>query len=232
MRDSNRLACLLLALLLLPLGAAMAQHISAPHQEEELQVNPDHDRIIKLHPLQLGEVYLSYEKMRADRVSNEFGLSYIYKAYLDGSSFFVENDKAVNGIAIRMSQRHYTSKKRRGTPFGFFHGPMFGYRFMAFEDNALEVEQDPSSPDYRYVGRLYQNSLELNYQLGWQFKLGQQFTGEVSGALGGRVKYALAKGAGDLLADYIIGHELVTEENSAIFVVPSPQLNISVGYSF
>lgn len=228
---SNRLAGLMCALLLLPLSAAMAQQTSVS-EDEELNINTDHDKIIKLHPLQLGELYLSYEKMRAERVSNEFGLSYIYKAYLDGGSFFVDNNKSVTGIAIRMSQRHYTSRKRRGTPFGFFHGPMFGYRFMAFEDNALEVDQNPSSPDYRYVGRLYQNSLELNYQLGWQFKLGRQFTGEVSGALGGRVKYALAKGAGDLLADYIIGHELITEDNSAIFVVPSPQLNLSVGYSF
>lgn len=228
---SNRLVGLMCALLLLPLSAAMAQQTSVS-EDEELNINTDHDKIIKLHPLQLGELYLSYEKMRAERVSNEFGLSYIYKAYLDGGSFFVDNDKSVTGIVIRMSQRHYTSRKRRGTPFGFFHGPMFGYRFMAFEDNALEVDQNPSSPDYRYVGRLYQNSLELNYQLGWQFKLGQQFTGEVSGALGGRVKYALAKGAGDLLADYIIGHELITEDNSAIFVVPSPQLNLSVGYSF
>lgn len=215
-------------LLLLALTPAFAQD-----NRDEPFINKESDRILKLHPLQIGEVYLSYEKMRTERTSNEFGLSYVYRAYFEGDKFFAPEDVNVQGIHIRMSQRHYTSQKHAGSPFGFFHGPMFGYRFMVFEENVFGLpEQDPNSPDYQFVGRLYQNTLELNYQIGAQFKLGRHFTTEVSAALGGRLKYALSKGAGELLPDNIIGHELVAEENSAIFVVPSPQLNVSVGYAF
>ncbi|GAB3826073.1 hypothetical protein GCM10028895_36440 [Pontibacter rugosus] len=137
------------------------------------------------------------------------------------------------GLHVRMSQRYYTTKKHRGTPFGFFHGPLFGYRFMVFEENVFGLpEQNPNDADYQFVGRLYQNTVELNYQVGGQFKLGRHLTAELSAALGGRLKYALSKGAGELLTDNIIGHALTAEDNSAIFVVPSPQLNFSIGYSF
>ncbi|AKD02944.1 hypothetical protein POKO110462_01685 [Pontibacter korlensis] len=220
-------ALLGLALLVLPLSHTLAQDTN-----EGLIINPKHDRILKLHPLQVGEVYISYEKMRSNYISNEFGLSYVYQGYLKSDDFLPEGVK-VGGVHVRMSQRYYTSKKQDGVPFGFFHGPLFGYRFMAFEENVFDRPmQDPADPDYQFVGRLYQNSLELSYQLGGQFLLGKQLTMEVSGALGARLKYALAKGAGDLLTENIIGHTLVAEDNSAIFIVPSPQLNISVGYSF
>ncbi len=131
-----------------------------------------------------------------------------------------------------MSQRKYP-KKNAGSPFGFFHGFVFGYRFIAFGENVFGLPaQDPGDPDYRFVGRLYQNSLDLSYQLGVQFKLSNHLTAEAAGALGGRAKYALAKNAGELLTDNIIGHAVVAEDNSAIFVVPLPQLNLSVGYAF
>jgi len=213
-------------LLLLPLSHTLAQS-----SDDEL---PDttYDRIFKVHPLQIGEIYFSYEKMRTARISNEFGLSYVYQGFLKSGDFLPDAVK-VGGAQVRMSQRYYTSKKHDGVPFGFFHGPIFGYRFMAFEEGALgSPSESPSSPGSRVVGRLYQNTLELSYQLGGQFMLGKRFTGEVSAALGARLKYALSKNADELLPDNIIGHTLASEPNSAIFVTPSPQLNVSVGYAF
>lgn len=227
MKDSKKYslrAFWLMLLLMLPLS-----HTFAQDSNDDSLIDPKYDRILKLHPLQIGEVYLSYEKMRSNTVSNELGLSYVYRSYLK-SGDFLPDDVKVNGVHVRMSQRYYTSRKREGVPFGFFHGPLFGYRFMVFEESVFDRPlEDPNS---RFVGRLYQNSLELNYQLGGQFLLGGRFTAEVSAALGARLKYALAKGADELLTENIIGHALVAEENSAIFIVPSPQLNVSVGYTF
>ncbi|MDX5437293.1 MAG: ABC transporter ATP-binding protein, partial [Pontibacter sp.] len=151
-----------LTLLALPFNSALAQNEEA---SQNFLINPDHDRIIKLHPLQLGEVYISYEKMREDNISNEFGLSYVYKSYLKSDDFIPEDVK-VGGMHVRMSQRHYTSKKQSGVPFGFFHGPMFGYRFLVFDKNLFTQGSDePGSPSYSYVGRMYQNAIEVNYQL-------------------------------------------------------------------
>lgn len=215
-----------IVLLFTPLYIAYAQD-----DREEQYIDASYDRVLKIYPLQLGEVYLAQEKMRAERISNELGLSYVYWSYLKGDDWMPER-KNVKGVAIRMSQRKYTSKNE-GRPFGFFHGPVFGYRFVAFEQNVFELPaQDPSAPGYRFVGRLYQNSLDLSYQLGWQFKLSDHLTAEVGGAIGGRVKFALANNADELLTEHVIGRTVAAENNSAIFVVPLPQLNFSVGYAF
>ncbi|MCX2742095.1 ABC transporter ATP-binding protein [Pontibacter anaerobius] len=215
----------LVLLLALPFTQAFAQDASDTTYTTDIA----QQRIIKLHPLQIGEVYFSYEKMRTERISNEFGISYVYRGYFKSDDFLPDDVKA-GGVHMRMSQRYYTSKKHDGVPLGFFHGPLFGYRFMVFEEGVFNTAfEDPGSST---VGRLYQNSLELNYQLGSQFMLGKGFTMEVSAALGARLKVAMAKGADDLLTENIIGHALVAERNSAIFIVPSPQLNISAGYSF
>lgn len=213
-------------LLFMPPGIASAQS-----DIEVLNIDQDYDRVLKVYPLQLGEVYLAYEKMRTDRISNEFGISYIYRSYLKGEEWIPER-KNVQGVAIRMSQRKYTVKNEN-RPIGFFHGPVFGYRLLIFEQNAFDLPaQDPGDPEYRFVGRLYQNSLDLSYQLGVQFNLTGHLTAEVGGSIGGRVKYALANNADELLQERIIGHAVIAENNSAIFVVPLPQLNISVGYAF
>lgn len=195
------------------------------------QIDKATDRVLKVNPFQLGGVSLSYEKMRTERISNEIALSYIYRTYWDSEEWLPEG-KRVQGVGVKMSQRKY-SNKGTASPFGFFHGFVFGYRFLVFEENVFGLpEQDPAEPGYRFVGRLYQNSLDLSYQLGVQFKLSEHFTAEAAGALGGRVKYALSNNAAELLTDNIIGHAVVAEDNSAIFVVPLPQLNLSVGYAF
>lgn len=214
------------ALVFAPLGIASAQS-----DVEVLYIDKSSDRVLKVYPLQLGEVYLAYEKMRTERISNEFGLSYIYRSYLKGDEWIPER-KSVQGMAIRMSQRKYTVKNE-GRPFGFFHGPVFGYRLLIFERDVFELPvRDPRDPEFRYVGRLYQHGLDLSYQLGVQFNLTGHLTADVAAAIGGRVKYALANNADELLPDRIIGHAVIAERNSAIFVVPLPQLSISVGYAF
>ncbi|GAB3194372.1 hypothetical protein ABID22_000236 [Pontibacter aydingkolensis] len=219
-----------LAIALAPLSAAQAQHEDVIDSEDKV-LNPEHDRIIKFRPLDIDQVSFAFEKLRSSRVSNELGISYIYNSTFKGSGF-LPDEKKVNGLGVRMSQRHYTSQKKQ-SPFGFYHGPVFGYRLLVFEKNVFGVEDlPPSDPDYRFVGRLYQNSLDLSYQLGWQFQLGRHFTLETGAGLGGRVKYARAVGADELLTDNIIGHAVVAEKNSAIFLVPLPQFNFSIGYSY
>lgn len=236
MKKLRLFSCLLwlAAILILPIGTANAQK----HEYEDLDepeskvINPEHDKIIKFRPLDIGQVSFSYEKLRTSKVSNEIVVSYIYKAFFkDG---FIPQDKKVNGIGIQMSQRHYTSKKKE-SPFGFYHGPKFGASLAVFEKDVFgEQYSNPSSDNF--VGRLTQNSIDLGYLIGGQFQLGKHMTLDIGGSLGGRLKYANANGAEkdglNLLTQNIIGHELKTDQNSAIFWVPLPQLHFSVGYSF
>ena len=228
-------ACLLLVCIL-SLNAATAQRGQEPDPDAKdvKEIDKAHDRIIKFHPLQLGEIYLSLEKLRTERIANEYGIGYIYKSYLkDGSDDWEDFEaKDVLGVAVHMSQRHYTSKKK-DAPFGFFHGPVFGYRFLLFDKDVFELpEQDPTSPNYRYVGRLYQHSLDLSYQIGYQYLVGRHFTLELAGALGGRVKYAKASSAKELLPEHIIGYEIISDESSYIAATPLGKLKFSVGYAF
>ena len=230
------LSCLLwlAVILILPIGTASAQK----HEYEDLDepeskvINPDHDKIIKFRPLDIGQVSFSYEKLRTSKVSNEIVVSYVYKAFFkDG---FIPQDKKVNGVGIQMNQRHYTSKKK-DSPFGFYHGPKFGASLIIFENDIFGKEySDPNSDNF--VGRLSQTSLDLGYLIGGQFQLGKHLTLDTGGSLGARLKNANASGAEkeglNLLTQNIIGHALRTDEGSTIFWVPLPQLHISVGYSF
>lgn len=198
---------------------------------EMLNIDREHDRVFKIHPLHYGEIFISYEKVRAPDISNEFGLSYFYKLHMKGDGWST-NAKDVMGIGIRMSQRYYPSKQKRA-PFGFFHGPMFSYRFIVFERNVFDLpDLPPNDPDFRYVGRLYQNVLDLSYHLGYQFRLGRHFTTEVSGGLGVRGKFATARNGADLIKENIIGHVVHSDDAAVVTVGPSPQLNFSIGYSF
>ncbi len=234
MRNIKFLSCLLwlVAIFILPINSAQAQR----HEYEDLDepeskvINPDHDRIFKFRPLDIGQISLSYEKLRTSKVSNEIVVSYIYKGYFKNG--FLPDDKKANGLGIQMSQRHYTSKKKE-SPFGFYHGPKFGASLIVFEKDVFGKEySDPNSSNF--VGRLTQNSLDLSYQIGGQFQLGRHLTLDVGGSLGGRVKHANANGAEELqlLTQNIIGHAIRTDQNSALFWIPLPQFHFSVGYSF
>lgn len=228
-----KVVCLgLLMLLFISEGhLANAQNQNYSEAQIDTLIDKEHDLTYKVQPFLLGEVRLSYEKVRAPKVSNEYGIGYVYKAYLDGGSFFPDfSEKNVLGISVRMSQRHYTSKKRKA-PFGFFHGPLFGYRFLVFEKGVLETGEF-GDPGNRVIGRLYQNSMDLSYQIGGQFLLGEHITMEIAGSLGGRVKLARATNAEDLLENSIIGHHIIRDSDSIFSWVPLPQLKIALGYSF
>ncbi|MHA6249453.1 ABC transporter ATP-binding protein [Pontibacter sp. CAU 1760] len=241
----------MIVMLSLPLFAAQAQDLDLIQE-----VDPSYNRVLKVRPVQLGMISISSEKLRMNRVSNEYSLGYIYKAYLGNTSgsFFEDmiakksadgtqepgftaddfelKEADVQGISFVMSQRKY-SKKNEGKPFGFFHGPVFGYRFVLFAKDVFEQpEQDPNDPDYKYIGRLYQNSLDLSYRVGAQFRLVGHLTADAGLSIGARAKYAQAKNAGTLITDNIIGYNIMADENSALTVVPLPQLSFSVGYAF
>ncbi|MHC2991978.1 ABC transporter ATP-binding protein [Pontibacter sp. HJ8] len=229
-----RITGLTFLLVFLSLSFAKAQNTEEEAEERIVRrnIDSDHDKILKLHPLHYGEIFLSYEKIRTSNISNEFGLSYLYKSHMKGDDWWSPEGKDVLGIGIRMSQRYYTSKKKRA-PFGFFHGPLFAYRFVVFERNVFGLAGlPPSDPNYRFVGRLYQNTLDLSYHIGNQFQLGRHFTLEISGGIGGRLKYAKATSGAELIEENIIGHVLTSDESAVIAVAPSPQLNLAIGYSF
>ncbi|TXK52819.1 ABC transporter ATP-binding protein [Pontibacter qinzhouensis] len=235
----NKVVSLCSFLLVLSLVSVQAQRLDSLEAKFEAPANPGHDKVIKLHPVQLalGEIYLGYERARTQFVSNEIGFSYIHRIYLKDGDSHTSRDLPLNthGVGIRMSQRHYTSKKGNA-PFGFFHGPSFGYRFILFQDSSYEIlglpEPNQTDPDARYVGRLYLNTFDLTYQLGGQFKLSNHFTLEVAGGIGGRLKYAYARDADELLHDLFVGKEVLSDTNGAFLVTPLPQLKLSVGYSF
>ncbi|WP_187262886.1 ABC transporter ATP-binding protein [Pontibacter beigongshangensis] len=235
----NPISCLLLFLLMLPLLHAQAQEQDATDARFEAPADPAHDKVLKLHPAQLGlgELYVGYERSRTGYVSNEIGLSYIYRIYLQDGDSRTSRDLPVNtyGVGIRMSQRNYTSKKGNA-PFGFFYGPAFGYRFLLFEDSSYELfglpEPSQTDPNARYVGRLYLNTFDLSYQLGGQFRLNRHLTLEIAGGLGARLKYAYARDANKLLEGLFVGEKLISDSNGLVLVTPLPQLKLSVGYSF
>lgn len=208
-------------------GKAQAQDAELEEAAIDTVIDQSHDLTYKLQPLLFGEVRLSYEKVRAPQVSNEYGIGYIYKAFLkDGGDFPDYEAKNVKGVSVRMSQRHYTSKKQKA-PFGFFHGPLFGYRFMVFEEDVFGMADSP-----RRIGRLYQNAADLSYQLGSQFLLNDHFTLEIAGSLGGRIKYGRSTGAEELLENNIIGYHFRKDRDSILSGAPLLQLKLAVGYSF
>lgn len=229
---SLRQPVFVLLLLALSTGFAHAQvQVADEPETEDIIINKDQDKVLKFHLLQPGEIYLSYEKLRSSRISNEFGLGYVYSGFLKGDNWYPDSKRA-NGVAVRMSQRHYTSKKK-DAPLGFFHGPLFGYRFMVFEKNVFGQENLPSNdPNFVYIGRFYENALDLSYLAGTQLMLRKNLVLEIAGGIGGRVKYARAVGAGDLLADRMTGRVLRSERNTAASIVPLPHLNLSIGYAF
>ncbi|WP_114777342.1 ABC transporter ATP-binding protein [Botryobacter ruber] len=229
-------------LLLLPLSAVQAQteddddyRNEQEYRQKILAGNPN--RILKVHPLQLGEIYLAYERVRAGDVSNELGLSYIYRTYLKDGDSNLSRDKArdTKGLALRMEQRHYTSKEGNA-PYGFFHGPFFGYRFLLFDDSSYEIfnqpEPDVNDPDARYIGRLFLNTFDLAYRFGYQFRLNKHFALEVAGGLGVRAKYGYSKNANELLQDLFVGKEITSQRNGVLLATALPQFKVALGYSF
>lgn len=239
LQSYSRFILAMLFTLSFPLFATQAQSL-----DEHQQIDPAYNRVFKVRPVQLGMISISSEKLRTTRTSNEYSLGYIYKAYLGNTSEtalsnpstledgFEPKEADVQGISFVMSQRKY-SKKNEGKPLGFFHGPVFGYRFVLFAKDVFDQpEQNPNDPDYKYIGRLYQNSLDLSYRVGAQFRLVGHLTADAGLSIGARAKYAQAKNAGTLITDNIIGYNIIADENSALTVVPLPQLSLSLGYAF
>lgn len=218
-------------LIALVLFIAFPGIVNAQRYEEMQHIDSTFNRMIKVYPLLLGEVRVGHEHMLTTRIANEVAFSYLYTAFLKGADSDPES-QPVQGGAIRMSQRRY-SLQNQGRPLGFFHGFTFGYRFMVYEQDVFrKLSATPDAPVHQGVGRMYQNALDLGYQVGMQFKLIHHLTADVAASLGGRVKYVAADDADKLLTDHIIGHAVAAERNSAIFVTPLPQLNLSVGYAF
>ena len=79
--------------------AAARKTVEDDEEEEEVE----RYRVLKVNPFQLGDVSLSYEKMRTERISNEFGLSYVYQGYLK-SDDFLPDAVSVIGLHVRMSR--------------------------------------------------------------------------------------------------------------------------------
>lgn len=210
--------------------------------QEILPLGDMYRGVWKVRPLQFGEVVVSYENVKERDQTNEISIGYIYKSFVEATdkdrntltgfySAFVDDDKYMasdaNGIVLRMGQRNYTSIKK-DAPAGFYHGPYFTYRFIAFEGHLLEEADDVAA-----IGRMYQHTLALHYQLGYQVVLAKHFTLDLFAGAGVRGKYAHAQISKGRTEDRIIGvYKIAPSDNSTFAAGPSLHLNFSVGYAF
>lgn len=197
--------------------------------------------VLKVRPLQFGEYYASWENIKHEDQSNEIGLGFIYRSFvkanekdrntLDGpyNSFIDEAEYALSdvaGIVVRMSQRNYSSKTR-DIPEGFNYGPVYMYRFLAFDPDLLRTEEN------EVIGRMYQHVLSFHYQLGYQFVIGRHLTLEPFLGAGFRAKFATAKISKGRTEERVIGPIKITPDaNSTIVGAPSLNFNLNIGYAF
>lgn len=222
--------CLLLASLVFPTSTQAQADVSGAYRS-----------VIKVRPLQFGEFYASWENIKHEDQSNEIGLGFIYKSFVGANdrdrntlaspynSFIDEEEYAISdvaGIVVRMSQRNYSSKTR-DIPEGFYYGPVYMYRFIAFDPDLLRTVEN------EVIGRMYQHVLSFHYQVGYQFIIGKHLTLEPFLGAGFRAKYASAKISKGRTEERVIGPIKVTpDDNSTIAGAPSLNLNVQIGYVF
>ncbi|HSI91798.1 MAG TPA: hypothetical protein VK927_11825 [Adhaeribacter sp.] len=227
--------CCLLALCL-PVMPAAAQ--------TDYGTGPTYSRVWKIRPLQFGEIYLSYEKVKELDQTNEIGIGYIYKSFVGASSrdsltgtaltgfysnFLDEEDYVISdcdGIVVRMSQRNYPSAIRPA-PAGFYYGPAFMYRFIAFRNDLLF--------DFpgEVVGRMYQHVLGFHYQVGYQAIVVKHLSLEVFGGLGARAKMTTARLSKGRVEERVIAPlKFGRDNNTVVSAAPSLHLNVSLGLAF
>jgi hypothetical protein len=198
-------------------------------------------RVFKVRPLQFGEYYLSWENIKHEDQSNELGIGFIYKSFVGAnesdkntlndfySTFIDEEEYAISdaaGIVVRMSQRNYSSKTR-DIPEGFYYGPVYMYRFIAYDPDLLRTFEN------EVIGRMYQHVLSFHYQIGYQFILGKHFTFEPYFGAGFRAKLAKAQISKGRTEERVISPVKVTPDaNTTVAGAPSVHLNFAIGYVF
>jgi hypothetical protein len=201
----------------------------------------DYYGVIKVRPLQYGEYFVSWERVKEKDQTNEIGLGYIHSSFvravdkdrntLSGFySHFLDEEEYVdsdaNGLIMRMSQRNYTVSDK-DAPEGFYYGPVVTFRFIAFDKDLLREFKD------EVIGRMYQYVLAFHYQVGYQKLIGKHLSMEVFGGLGVRAKMATAKISKGRTEDRIIGPlKFAPDDNSTLAGAPALHLNVSVGYAF
>jgi hypothetical protein len=212
-----------------------------PLKAQNDELTTPYKRVLKIRPLQFGEYYASWENIKHDDQSNELGIGFIYKSFvgatekdkntLNGfySSFLNEEDYAISktaGIVVRMSQRNYSSKTK-DIPEGFYYGPVYMYRFIAYDPDLLRTVEN------EVIGRMYEHVLSFHYQIGYQFIFGKHLTFEPFFGAGFRGKLAKAQISKGRTEERVIGPIKITpDDNTTIAAAPSLQLNFSIGYVF
>ena len=221
---------LFVAIFLLPKAGQAQDDLTTPYK-----------RVLKVRPLQFGEFYASWENIKHDDQSNELGLGFIYKSFVRANdqdrntmespydSFIDEEEYAISevaGIVVRMSQRNYSSKTR-DIPEGFYYGPVYMYRFIAYHPDLLRTFEN------EVIGRMYQHVLSFHYQIGYQFILGKHLTVEPFFGAGFRAKYAKAQLSKNRTEERVIAPFKITpDQNSTIAGAASLNFNVQVGYAF
>ena len=219
-------------------------HFLLPTQNLQAQdddLSSPYRRAFKVRPLQFGEFYVSWENLKHEDQSNELGIGFIYKSFVganekdkntlnDFYSTFIDEEKyAISetaGIVVRMSQRNYSSKKF-AIPEGFYYGPVYMYRFIAYDPDLLRTFEN------EVIGRMYEHVLSFHYQIGYQFILGKHLSVEPFFGAGFRAKYATAQISKGRTEERVIGPIKITpDQNSTIAGAPSLNLNVQIGYVF
>src|SRR5690606_1683468 len=108
----------------------------------------------------------------------------IYSGLIDEEEYALS---ACDGIVLRMNQRNYTEVSKEA-PHGFYHGPGFLYRFIAYKKDLLFEENDTHA-----IGRMYQHTGGLHYQVGYQWLVKERLAIDLFGGIGARIKYASAQ---------------------------------------
>ena len=213
----------------------------APTLQAQDELTTPYRRVIKIRPLQFGEFYASWENIKHDDQSNELGIGFIYKSFVGAndqdrntlndfySTFIDEEEYAISevaGLLVRMSQRNYSSKKRP-IPEGFNYGPVYMYRFIAYDPDLLRTYEN------EVIGRMYQHVVSFHYQIGYQFIFGKHLTVEPYFGAGFRGKLAKAQISKGRTEERVIGPIKITpDQNTTIAGAATLHFNVAVGYAF
>lgn len=222
--------------------AAFSLKACAQKYESELNtLDKDYYGVIKVRPLQYGEYYVSWERVKEKDQTTEVGIAYLHKSFVKAAekdkntltgfySHFLDDEEyassKANGLVLRMSQRNYTVSDK-DAPEGFYYGPAITARFIAFDKDLLREF------DGEVIGRMYQYVLAFHYQVGYQTIVAKHISLEVFGGLGFRAKMASAKISKGRTEDRIIGLvKFAPDDNNTLAAAPALHLNVSVGYAF
>ena len=186
--------------------------------------------IIKLHPFQIGERYLSYEQVLNRRHSFEIGGGSIHRVMMPDSISMLglPQPRRASGFSIRAQFRTYITKSNVA-PFGFYHAPKVTFRSMKVKYD--EFSYDPVLNAHWYRERQGRYSvLALHYMFGIQGRIAKPLSFNFEAGLGGRIKNVPETvGNERVFHSMINGMPLGSSPLPEWYLAPSFQFNFNIG---